>query len=179
MYVGVVLLGVAARGRPLGEVRRPTARVLGRGVRVLVELEHARDRAIEERAVVRHDHRAAREIVVEEALEPVEAGEVEVVRGLVEEEHVEAGEQDRGEVGPRRLPARERGHLEVEDAFGQAEVGEHRADAGVEVGGAEREVRRRARGRTRRRRPAPPPASASLASSSACSAAATPVRRAR
>ena len=105
-YVGVVLLGVAARGRPLGEVRGPAAGVLGRGVRVLVELEHARDRAVEERAVVRHDHRAAGEVVVQEALEPVEAGEVEVVGRLVEQEHVEAGEQDRGEVRARRLAAR-------------------------------------------------------------------------
>ena len=41
-------------------------------------------------------------------------GEVEVVRGLVEQEHVEAGEQDRGEARARGLPARERGHLEIE-----------------------------------------------------------------
>ena len=90
---------------------------------------------------MRDDHRAAREVVVEEALEPIEAGEVEVVGGLVEQEHVEAGEQDRGEVGARGLAARERAHVEVEHAFRQAEVVEHLADRGVEVGGAEREVR--------------------------------------
>ena len=48
---------------------------------------------------------AARE-AVEEALEPVEPVEVEVVRRLVEQEHVEAREQDRGE--RRRAPPRRR-----------------------------------------------------------------------
>ena len=51
---------------------------------------------------------------MQEPLEAFEAGEVEVVGGLVEQEHVEAGEQDRGEAGPGRLPARQRRHLEVE-----------------------------------------------------------------
>ena len=89
----------------------------------------------------RHDHRAAREIGAEKALEPVETGEVEVVRRLVEEEHVEAREQDRGEVGARGLAAGERVHVEVEHPFGQPEIGGDLADAGIEVGGAEREVR--------------------------------------
>ena len=89
---------------------------------------------------MRHDHRAAGQLVVQEPLEALEAGEVEVVRRLVEQEHVEAGEHDRGQARPRRLPARERGHLEVEDAGREPEVGAHRADAGVEVGRAEREV---------------------------------------
>ncbi len=107
---------------------------------MLVELEHARHGPVEERPVVRHDHRTAREVVVEEALEAVEPGEVEVVGRLVQQEHVEARQQDRREVRPGGLPAGEGRHLEVERAFGQAEVGEHRADARIEVGGAEREV---------------------------------------
>ena len=51
--------------------------------------------------------RPRRRRLVHELLEPVEAGEVEVVRGLVEQEHVEAAQQDRGERGARRLPAGE------------------------------------------------------------------------
>ncbi len=57
--VRVRLFGVAPRGRPLVEIRAPATGVLGRVVRVLVELEHRRDRAVEERPVVRHDHGAA------------------------------------------------------------------------------------------------------------------------
>jgi hypothetical protein len=45
------------------------------------------------------------------ALEPGEAGEVEVVRGLVEQEHVEAVAEDGGERRPRLLPARARARV--------------------------------------------------------------------
>ena len=131
---------MAARARLLDEVRGPAAGVLGRRVRVLVELDHAVDRPVEERAVVRDDHRATRELVVEEPFEAVQPGEVEVVGRFVEEEHVEPRQQDRREVRPGRLSARQRRHREIDGARGQAEVGEHRADAGVEVGRAEREV---------------------------------------
>ena len=154
LILGVVLFGVTARGRLLGEVRGPAAGVLAGSVGVLVELEDGRDGAIEKGAVVRDDHRPSREVVVQEALEPVEPGEVEVVGGLVEQEHVEAGQQDRGQACPRRLSARQRRHLHVEDALRQPEVGDDGADAGVEIGGAEREDTRRARARTHRwRRP--------------------------
>ena len=76
----------------------------------------------------------------QESLEPFEAGKVEIVRGLVEEEHVEARQQDRREVRTRGLAARQRLHLEIENALGKAEIVEHRADARVEVGRARREV---------------------------------------
>jgi hypothetical protein len=42
-----------------------------------------------------------------ERLQAVEAVEVEVVGGLVEEQHVEAGEQQRREADPRGLAARQ------------------------------------------------------------------------
>ena len=74
---------------------------------MLVELEHPRHRALEEGAVVAHDDDAAREFV-EERLESFEPGEVEVVGRLVEQEHVEPAEQDRGERGACGLPARQR-----------------------------------------------------------------------
>src|SRR6185503_20048193 len=76
---------------------------------------------------------------VEEPLEAVEAGEVEVVRRLVEEEYVEARDQDRGERCARRLAARERRELTV-GAAPQADVVENRAGARVEVLAAEQQV---------------------------------------
>jgi hypothetical protein len=63
---------------------------------VLVELEHTVDRPVEERAIVRHHDDAAVQFG-QERFEQVEPGEVEVVSRFVEEEHVEAGEEDRGE----------------------------------------------------------------------------------
>ena len=112
-----------------------------------------------------------------ERLEQVEPGEVEVVGGLVEEQHVLARQEDRGQRGPGRLPAGEVADLDVDAVGGQADLGEHRAGAGVEVVATDGEevlegarvgldrvgvVAHRGRG-----------------ASSASLAAATPVRRAR
>ena len=55
----VALLRVPRGRRPQLEVARPAAAELRRGVGDLVELEHARDGALEERAVVGDDHGAA------------------------------------------------------------------------------------------------------------------------
>ena len=85
----VRLCGVAARDRALVEVRAPAAGVERGLMRMVVELENSRDRPVEERTVVRHDHRAAGE-VPHEVFEPREAVEVEVVGRLVEQEDVEA-----------------------------------------------------------------------------------------
>ena len=60
---------------------------------------------LEERAVVRHDHEPAA-VTIEEPLEQLEPGEVEVVRRLVEQEHVGVGGEDRLELRPRGLAAR-------------------------------------------------------------------------
>ena len=87
---------------PLRRVLAPAARELGHGRRPGVDLGDAGDRAVEEGAVVRDDGKPAR-VRVEEAFEAVEALEVEVVRRLVEQQHVEAREQDRGE-RPRERP---------------------------------------------------------------------------
>ena len=87
---------------------------------------------------MRHDHHAPGELV-EEALEPVEPVEVEVVGGLVEEEHVELREQDGGQRGARGLAARQRPHVLVEQPGGEPELVPQRPDAGVEVGAAERQ----------------------------------------
>ncbi len=85
----------------------------------------------------------------DELLESIETGEVQVVRRLVEQEHVEAAEQDRGQRGAGRLTPGEHRDLDVEAVGGQPEVGTDRADAGVEI------VTRRARGTDRARRCTP------------------------
>jgi hypothetical protein len=72
-----------------------------------------------------------------EPLEPLEAGEVEVVGRLVEQEDVVARQQHRGERGPRRLPARQVHRLGVEQVGRQPEVDADLLGAHVEVGAAE------------------------------------------
>ena len=73
-----------------------------------------------------------------EPLQPVEAVEVEVVGGLVEQEDVEAGQQQRGQLGAGGLAARQPGHRAVEEAGGQAQVVGTARRPGVEVGAAQR-----------------------------------------
>ena len=133
----VGLLGVLAGAGPLVEVGVPAALVAGERVGVVVDLGDGGDRALEERPVVRHDHQR-RVQPEDEPLQPVEAVEVEVVGGLVEQEHVEAGEQQGGELGPGGLAAGQPAELRSRAPAGQAEVGGDRGDAGVEVGAAER-----------------------------------------
>ncbi len=88
---------------------------------------------------MRDDHDRALE-AGEERLETREPGEVEVVRRLVEQQHVVAAEQNRRERRPCSLAARE----PVERSFeldAEAELGEHGRRARVEVGAATLEVR--------------------------------------
>ena len=59
---------------------------------------------------------------VDEALQLCERVEVEVVRGLVEQEDVEARERDRGQRGSGALPARQGRHRPVERVGRQPEV---------------------------------------------------------
>ena len=135
----VVLLGVPAGDRTELDERVPSARELGALARVLVDLENARDRAFEELAVVAHDDEPAGKIanVLLEAIEPVE---VEVVGRLVEEQHVEAAQQDRGQRDLRGLPTRQHGHRAIEHVFVEPHVGGDRPRPGVEVGRTGREV---------------------------------------
>ena len=106
LLVGLVLLapGQVARRRRSRSSRRRTPRPGG----VLLDLDDAVPRVpVEEGPVVRHDQHRAGE-AVDEALEQVDAGEVEVVGGLVEQQHVDPRQQDRGQRGPGRLAARQR-----------------------------------------------------------------------
>ena len=98
----------------VGLVVAPAAAVFRRPARPLVELDDPRDDTIEEGSVVGDDDDRAR-MRRERALEPGEAGEVEVVRGLVEEEDVEATAEDGGERRPGRLSRREALTVERED----------------------------------------------------------------
>ena len=115
----------------------PAARVLAQAAGPGVDLGDARHRPVEKGAVVRDDREAAGE-AVDEALQALEAVEVEVVRRLVEQEQVEAGEQDRRERRPGGLPAGERRRLLLE-RDGQAELGADRSGACLEVAAAERQ----------------------------------------
>ena len=109
-----------------------------------IELQHGGGGAGEELAVVA-DHDDARGRVVDEAFQPFQAGKVQVVGGLVEQQHVEAAEEQRGQTDPGGLSSGQRRHhligVDVE-----AEVGCHLGDAHVEVSPAERQpaVERRA-----------------------------------
>ena len=92
----------------LVEVGLPAAAEAGGPVGELVELDDVGDGAGEERAVVADEHARRPASAGDPALEPVEPGEVEVVGRLVEQEHVEAGQQQGGQPGPCRLAARQR-----------------------------------------------------------------------
>ena len=130
LLVRLVLL--AARQLARRHVLAPTTCELRRPVRLLTDLHDAIDRAVEEGAVVGDDdHRADQS--GHKALEPVEAGEVEVVGGLVEQEDAEAREQDGGQRGAGGLTARQRTHLDAQAVVGEAHVGTHRAGPRLEV----------------------------------------------
>src|SRR5439155_354545 len=88
----------------LGLVLAPAAPVLRRAVRPLVELDDPGDDSIEEGTIVRHDDDRSL-ICGQESLEHCEPGEVEVVRRLVEQQDVEAAEEDRRERGACGLSA--------------------------------------------------------------------------
>src|SRR4051794_32770252 len=77
---------------------------------VALEREHVRRDAVEEPTVVADDHRATGELG-ERVLERAQGVDVEVVRRLVEEQHVAAHEQRLGEMQPVALTAGEIAHL--------------------------------------------------------------------
>ncbi len=91
----------------------------------------------EELAVVADDDDAGPR-AGDEALELVEPGEVEVVGGLVEQQDVVPGQQQRGQPDAGRLPAGQAGHRGVEGDPGR-HVGDHLLGALLQVGAAERQ----------------------------------------
>jgi hypothetical protein len=114
--VGVLLevvAGVPTCHVPLLQVRLVAAAVEVDLVLGQVEFEDLGDRAGEELAVVRHDDRA-RAQAGDEAFEALQAVEVQVVGGLVEEEDVVAGEQEGGQARACRLAAGQGRHRLVQ-----------------------------------------------------------------
>jgi len=67
----------------------------------------------------------------------VETVEVDVVGRLVEEEHVEAVEEQRRKSDASRFASRQHAGRTPEEAGIDAEIGEYLTDAGVEIGTAE------------------------------------------
>lgn len=124
LLVGVLLIalaGVPAGGLPLLQVGRVATAVQVDLLLREVQLQHLGDRTHQELAVVADDD-GARAQAGHEALQALQSVEVEVVGGLVEQEDVVAGEEQRGESRAGRLSAGERGHGPVEP-HGQAQLG--------------------------------------------------------
>ena len=123
----------------------PHALVLGEAARILAhalragrELDDSIHGAAQERPVVRHEDDGGRRLA-EEALQHVVPVEVEVVRRLVEEQHLEARQQDRGERGPRGLAPRERARRLLESLCGKPESGADGPRARRQIRAAQRE----------------------------------------
>src|SRR5713101_4342028 len=96
--------------RALTRVRRIAAAVLDDGA--LLERDRAASDAIEEPAVVRRDQKSLL-LLDQEPLQPLERGDVEMVRGLVEEKDVRVVEKQPRKTEARPLATRERGDLPV------------------------------------------------------------------
>ena len=133
-FVG--LGGMAALVGPLGHVAAPSATELGRCPRVGVQLQNRGHRPSQELAVVRDDDHATGSRP-DPGLESGESGEVEVVRRLIQQRDVEAGELDTGQGHLGQLPARQRGEPTIGQRRSDPQVIEDRFDAGVKVGHTE------------------------------------------
>ena len=138
------LLGLA--GRRLGEallVGGPRLAVLRVRALVLdevadaglvgpIEVEHPRDRLVEQLEVVADDEQRPA-VGPQEAHQPLLGVDVEVVRRLVEAQHVAAGEQDAGQLDAPPLAAGQHADRVVDAARTDAEPGGQ--GAGLAVGG--------------------------------------------
>jgi len=105
----------------------------------VVDVEDVRGHAVEEATVVGDHHRAAL-VGREEALEPADRQDVQVVRGLVEEQHVGASHEHLREEHAELKSSRERGEGVAVRTHGNAQTREDRAGArleGVPVEGRE------------------------------------------
>ena len=80
-----------------------------------VEVEHAGDRLVEQLEVVADDEQRAA-VAAQEAHQPLLGVDVEVVRRLVEAQHVAAGEQDAGQLDAPPLAAGQHADREVDAA---------------------------------------------------------------
>ncbi len=90
-----------------------------------IEFEHARGQAFEEGAVV-GDEQHGPGVVAQERLQPLDGLDVEVVGGLVEQQHVGRGHQ---RAGQQHAPPPAAGQRVDRRVGGQVEAGEHHLDA--------------------------------------------------
>jgi hypothetical protein len=96
----------------------------------LIEVQHARDRLIEQVEVVRH-HEQGPAVAAEEAHEPLLGVGVEVVGGLVEDEDVAAGEEDARQLDPAALTTREHLQRQIEPVGAKAQASGDPAHLGL------------------------------------------------
>ncbi len=129
---------VPAGAFSLIEVRLPTTTEHRDAMCELVDLGDVGHDPIEKSAVVADEqHRGGqRDDPLLEMIEPVE---IEVVGRLVEQVHVEPGQQQGGQPRPRRLTARQRGGGLAEQSVVDAEPVVHLTDPCVEIGGTQRQ----------------------------------------
>jgi hypothetical protein len=93
-----------------------------------LELEHGGADRLEEPAVVRDEHDGGVERL-QVRLQPLERGDVEVVRRLVEQQQVRVARQRAGQRGARELPAGERRQVAVEMRVAEPEPVQRAVDA--------------------------------------------------
>ena len=96
-----------------------------------IDLDDAGDEPVDELLVVRRDNQCARE-ALQELLEPEDGLDVEVIRGLVEQERAGAHEENAGERDAHLPSAGELADVAFDHLGREAEAGEDVARAGVE-----------------------------------------------
>ena len=106
--------------------------VAGAGLVGTVEVQHAGDRLVEQVEVVADDEQGAA-VGPQEAHQPLLGVDVEVVRRLVEAQHVAAREQDPGQLDAPPLAARQHADRVLDAVRADAETGGQ--GAGLAVGG--------------------------------------------
>jgi hypothetical protein len=129
-------LALVAPAVALLDIGVVAAAVLGQAAGVQVELGDAGGGGGQEGPVVADQHHWP----LLGGQEPLQAGQsvkVEVVGRLVQQQHVEAGEQDGGKAGLDPLAAGQPGQGDLEHTRVEADVGEHAGGAGVVVVAAE------------------------------------------
>ena len=121
----VWLASSAARRRLVLRVRALVLDdVAGGGLVRAVEVEHAGDRLVEQVEVVADDEQGAA-VAPQEPHQPLLGVDVEVVRRLVEAQHVAAGEQDAGQLDAPPLAAGEHADRPTRCGRADAEAGGH------------------------------------------------------
>ena len=96
------------------------ARVLGDGL--VIDIGDRRRDRVEEVAIVRDEHERAFELVHQERLEPADGIEIEMVGGLVEEQHVGLAEEHLGDENAQLVAGGQAAHLVAVLVGGDAET---------------------------------------------------------